>query len=124
MLEQKKMKMNKKALAILSSGHLVTDINQGALPALLPFFKAALNLSYTMSGTILLAANLTSSIIQPVFGHLSDKRPIGWLLPLSPFIALVPSNPSLAVVASPPKTAPTFHHQSATVGLPCAYGPE
>ena len=81
------MKMSKKALAVLSAGHLVTDVNQGALPALLPFFKAALNLSYTMSGTILLAANLTSSIIQPVFGHLSDKRPVGWLLPLAPFIA-------------------------------------
>ncbi len=79
--------MNKKALAVLSAGHLVTDVNQGALPALLPFFKAALNLSYTTSGTILLAANLTSSIIQPVFGHLSDKRPVGWLLPLAPFIA-------------------------------------
>lgn len=81
------MKMNKKALAVLSAGHLVTDVNQGALPALLPFFKEALNLSYTMSGSILLAANITSSIIQPAFGHLSDKRPIGWLLPLAPFIA-------------------------------------
>ncbi len=81
------MKMNKKALALLSAGHLVTDVNQGALPALLPFFKEALNLSYTMSGTIVLATNITSSIIQPAFGHLSDRRPIGWLLPLSPFIA-------------------------------------
>ncbi len=81
------MKMNKKALGLLSAGHLVTDINQGALPALLPFFKEALNLSYTMSGTILLASNITSSIIQPAFGHLSDKRPIGWLLPLAPLIA-------------------------------------
>lgn len=80
-------KINKKALAILSIGHLITDINQGALPALLPFFKEALNLSYTTSGVILLSSNLTSSIIQPVFGHLSDRRPIGWLLPLSPFIA-------------------------------------
>ena len=80
-------KINKKALAILSAGHLVTDINQGALPALLPFFKEALNLSYTTSGVILLSSNLTSSIIQPAFGHLSDRRPIGWLLPLSPFIA-------------------------------------
>ena len=81
------MKLNKKALAILSAAHLVTDINQGALPALLPFFKEAMNLSYTTSGVILLASNLTSSIIQPVFGHLSDRRPIGWFLPLSPFIA-------------------------------------
>jgi FSR family fosmidomycin resistance protein-like MFS transporter len=81
------MEPNKKALAILSAGHLVTDINQGALPALLPFFKEALNLSYTMAGTIVLFSNLTSSIIQPVFGHLSDRRPIGWFLPLAPFIA-------------------------------------
>jgi FSR family fosmidomycin resistance protein-like MFS transporter len=81
------MKLNKRVLAILSAGHLVTDVNQGALPALLPFFKEALNLSYTMSGTIVLSSNLASSIIQPAFGHLSDRRPIGWFLPLAPFIA-------------------------------------
>lgn len=81
------MKMNKKALAILSAGHFVTDLNQGALPALLPFFKEAFHLSYTMAGAILLFSNLTSSIIQPILGYLSDKRPLGWLLPLSPFIA-------------------------------------
>jgi FSR family fosmidomycin resistance protein-like MFS transporter len=81
------MKLNKKALVILSVAHLITDINQGALPGLLPFFKEAMNLSYTMSGVILLATSLTSSIIQPVFGYLSDRRPLGWFLPLSPFIA-------------------------------------
>ena len=81
------MKMNKKALAILSVGHFVTDINQGSLPALLPFFKEALNLSYTLSGVILLSSNLTSSIIQPAFGYLSDRKPMGWFLPLTPFIA-------------------------------------
>jgi FSR family fosmidomycin resistance protein-like MFS transporter len=80
-------KINKKALAILSVGHFITDINQGALPALLPFFKEALNLSYTLSGVILLSSNLTSSIIQPAFGYLSDRKPMGWFLPLTPFIA-------------------------------------
>jgi len=81
------MNLNKKALAILSAAHFVTDINQGALPALLPFFKETLNLSYTTAGAVLLSANITSSIIQPAFGHLSDRRPIGWFLPLSPLIA-------------------------------------
>jgi FSR family fosmidomycin resistance protein-like MFS transporter len=80
-------KINKKALAILSVGHFVTDISQGALPALLPYFKEFLNLSYTLSGVIVLSANLTSSIIQPAFGHLSDRKPMGWFLPFSPFIA-------------------------------------
>ncbi|NWG02369.1 MAG: MFS transporter [Syntrophaceae bacterium] len=81
------MRLNKKALMILSAAHFVTDINQGILPALLPFYKETFHLSYTMSGLILLCANLTSSIIQPAFGHLSDRRPIGWFLPLSPFLA-------------------------------------
>jgi len=85
--EGEPMKPNKKVLAILSFGHLVTDVNQGALPALLPFFKEVLNLSYTTSGVILLAVNLTSSIVQPVFGHLSDRRPIAWFLPLAPIVA-------------------------------------
>ncbi|MBM4347116.1 MAG: MFS transporter [Deltaproteobacteria bacterium] len=82
-------KMNKKVLGLLSTAHFVTDLNQGAIPALLPFFKEALNLSYTMAGTILLSANLTSSIIQPVFGHLSDRKPMSWFLPLAPIVACV-----------------------------------
>ncbi|MGB9627056.1 MAG: MFS transporter [Thermodesulfobacteriota bacterium] len=81
------MKMNKKALAILSAAHLVTDLNQGALPALLPFFKETLHLSYTLAGLVMLFGNLTSSVIQPAFGYLSDRRPIGWFLPLAPLIA-------------------------------------
>jgi FSR family fosmidomycin resistance protein-like MFS transporter len=81
------MEMNKKALVILSAGHLVTDLNQGSLPVLLPFFKETFDLSYTLAGVILLFANLTSSVIQPAFGYLSDKYTAGWLLPISPFLA-------------------------------------
>ena len=79
--------MNLKALGLLSIAHLVTDMNQGALPALLPYFKDSLQLTYTMAGVVLLFCNLTSSVIQPIFGFLSDRRPIGWILPLAPVIA-------------------------------------
>ncbi len=65
---------NLKILLLLSFGHLVTDIYQGALPAILPFLKDKLALSYTMAGVLLMAANFTSSIVQPVFGHFSDKK--------------------------------------------------
>ncbi|MBI3303138.1 MAG: MFS transporter [Deltaproteobacteria bacterium] len=58
------------------------DMNTGALPALLPFLKNAFGLSYTMIGTLVLMANLSSSLIQPVFGHLSDRSARAWLLPL------------------------------------------
>jgi MFS transporter, FSR family, fosmidomycin resistance protein len=75
-------KFNLKILLVLSMGHLVTDIYQSALPAILPFLKENLSLSYTMAGVILMAANFTSSLIQPLFGYLSDRQEKAFLLPL------------------------------------------
>lgn len=80
-------KMNLKALILLAAGHFVTDINTGALPAFLPFIKESLTLSYTMAASIILVFNITSSVIQPIFGYLSDRWSIKWLLPVGPFIA-------------------------------------
>ena len=79
--------MNWKALLLLVAGHFVTDINTGALPAFLPFIKESLSLSYTMTATIILVFNLTSSVIQPAFGYFSDRGSIRWLLPAGPFVA-------------------------------------
>ncbi|MBI5572131.1 MAG: MFS transporter [Desulfomonile tiedjei] len=79
---QQANKFNLKVLLVLSFGHLATDICQGALPAILPFLKAKLLLSYAMTGAIMLASNLTSSVIQPLFGYLSDRRKKAFLLPL------------------------------------------
>lgn len=76
-----------KILLLLSLGHLVTDIYQGALPAVLPFLKDHLSLSYTMTGVILMAANFTSSLVQPVFGFLSDRGKKPLLLPLGCLLA-------------------------------------
>ncbi len=81
------MKMNWKALGLLSVAHLATDISQGAIPALLPYFKESLHLSYTMAGVILLFSSLTSSVIQPIFGYLSDRRHVAWLIAVGPILA-------------------------------------
>ena len=74
-------KFNLKILLILSLGHLVTDVYQGSLPAILPFLKENLSLSYTMTGVILMASNFTSSLIQPLLGYISDKQEKALLLP-------------------------------------------
>jgi MFS transporter, FSR family, fosmidomycin resistance protein len=79
--------MNWKTLVLLIAGHFVTDINTGALPAFLPFIKDSLGLSYTLTASIILVFNVTSSVIQPVFGYLSDRWSIRWLLPVGPFLA-------------------------------------
>ena len=74
-------KFNLKILLLLSVGHCVVDIYQGALPAVLPFLKDELGLTYTVAGIILIMANITSSVLQPVFGFLSDKKEKAFLLP-------------------------------------------
>ena len=78
---------NYRLLGLLALGHLVIDTNQGSLPALLPYLKAALGLTYTATGVIVLMANITSSLIQPLFGFLADKTARRWLLPLSVFLS-------------------------------------
>lgn len=78
-LEEGSMKY--KHIGILSAGHLVTDINQGALPAMLPFFIAAYDLSYTTAASIVFAVNMSSSVIQPLFGIAADRCSKPWLLP-------------------------------------------
>jgi MFS transporter, FSR family, fosmidomycin resistance protein len=73
--------LNLKVLCVLSLGHLATDVFQSALPAILPFLKAKLLLSYAMSGALMMASNITSSVIQPLFGYLSDQKEKRFLLP-------------------------------------------
>lgn len=68
-------------VVLLSLGHLVTDINQGALPALLPFLIAEYHLSYAAAGFLIFACNVASTVVQPLFGHLADRSASPWLLP-------------------------------------------
>jgi FSR family fosmidomycin resistance protein-like MFS transporter len=68
-------------LALLSAGHLVTDVNQGALPALLPFLISEYHLSYAAAGVIIFSTNIVSTIVQPLFGYLADRVSSPWLMP-------------------------------------------
>jgi FSR family fosmidomycin resistance protein-like MFS transporter len=74
-------------IALLALGHLVIDLNQGSIPAVLPFLKKAHDLSYAQAATIVLVANLTSSLIQPLFGYFSDQIARRWILPTSVFLS-------------------------------------
>lgn len=91
--------MNLKIILILSLSHLITDLTGSALPAMMPFLKNTLQLSYTAVGAVIMISNMTSSIIQPLFGYLSDKMELKWFLPVSilltsigfSFLGLAPS---------------------------------
>lgn len=73
--------MNKRILGLLSAGHLVNDLHQGALPALLPFLLLEHGLTYSTAAIIVFAFTGTSTIIQPVFGLLSDRFSRSWIIP-------------------------------------------
>jgi FSR family fosmidomycin resistance protein-like MFS transporter len=73
----------RRALGWLAAGHVVNDMNQGAVPALLPFLIAERGLTYAAAGGVVLAATMLSSFIQPALGHLSDRRPLPFLIPLA-----------------------------------------
>ena len=75
-------KIDRRSMADLWVGHLAADLASGALPAVLVFLKPLLHLSYTKTGAVVLAATVTSSIAQPLFGHWSDRHATTWLLPV------------------------------------------
>lgn len=68
-------------MASLSVGHGATDFAQGTVPALLVYLVPKHDLSYTLAAAVVLVATFSSSIVQPVFGHWSDRRGAMWLLP-------------------------------------------
>jgi len=78
-----RIRPNTKLIALLSVGHFVVDLNQGCLPAMLPFLKSAHQLSYAAVATIVLAANVASSLVQPLFGYFADRTARRWMLPAS-----------------------------------------
>jgi len=73
--------VNLRLLGTLLLAHLTTDLAQGMIPALLPFFIAERDLSFAAAGGLVLAATVASSIVQPLFGYFADRRPSPWLVP-------------------------------------------
>ena len=63
--------------------HTATDVNQGAIPILLPFFIAEHHISYAAAATMVFATNIVSTIAQPVFGYVADRRSRPWLIPVA-----------------------------------------
>jgi MFS transporter, FSR family, fosmidomycin resistance protein len=75
-------------LAFLTSTHVVDDLYQGAVPALLPFLAIERHYSYAGLTGITLAATFLASVVQPGFGALTDKyRNLGWLVAVGVLVA-------------------------------------
>lgn len=62
-------------LLALSGAHLLNDLIQSMIPALYPLFKETYDLDFVQIGLITLAFQVTSSLLQPLLGFVTDHRP-------------------------------------------------
>lgn len=76
-------------LFAISSVHLLNDAMQSVVSALFPIFEDSLGLKFGQIGWIAFTLNMTSSVLQPAVGFLSDKKPAPWMLPVGMACSLV-----------------------------------
>jgi FSR family fosmidomycin resistance protein-like MFS transporter len=74
-------------LRLLTAAHVMNDLNQGVLPAMIPLLVTHRHLSLAMAATLVLAANLLGSVVQLFFGYLSDKKSTAWVIPAALVVA-------------------------------------
>jgi FSR family fosmidomycin resistance protein-like MFS transporter len=68
-------------LLAVSAGHFLNDTMQSALLSIYPLVKGPLALDFVQIGIITLAFQLTASILQPIIGLYTDRRPQPFSLP-------------------------------------------
>jgi len=79
----------RRALYTFSGAHFLNDlVTTGMVPALVVMYKDAFNLNYTQSTLIVLISYLTSSITQPIFGVLTDRKPRVWFFAVGLFLSI------------------------------------
>jgi len=115
------------SLVLLSFGHFFVDLYSGALGALQPLFVERLGLTLTQAGQLGGVFVITSSVMQPAYGYLSDRFHTRLFAALAPAVAgfaismlgLAPSFAwLLALVALGGTGIAAFHPQaSSTVAL-------
>ncbi|HNI05029.1 MAG TPA: MFS transporter [Flavobacteriales bacterium] len=62
-------------LFAIAFSHLLNDTIQSLIPAIYPVVKGSFNLSFAQVGLITLTFQLTASILQPLVGHWTDRKP-------------------------------------------------
>jgi len=76
-------------LVSLSVCHMLNDLNQSLVPAIYPILKTSYHLDFGQVGLITLAFQLTASLLQPVVGLVTDRRPQPFSLPVGMCCSLV-----------------------------------
>ncbi|MFY4777037.1 MFS transporter [Metabacillus sp. RGM 3146] len=85
-----KIPFYKRAVFTFSGAHFLNDlVTTGMVPALVVLYKQDLVLNYTQASLIVLISYLTSSVSQPLFGAMADKKPRVWLFTGGVFLSIM-----------------------------------
>ncbi|MFZ6731425.1 MFS transporter [Undibacterium sp. Ji42W] len=68
-------------LGAISSAHMINDMMQSLILAMYPILKGEFSLSFSQVGLITLTYQLTASLLQPLVGVFTDRRPQPYSLP-------------------------------------------
>ena len=90
-----------KVLGAISSSHFLNDATQSLLVPIYPMLKGNFSLSFTQIGLITLTYQITASLLQPLVGLYTDRRPQPFSLPVGMAFTLA----GLLVMAF----APAYH---------------
>ena len=71
-----------RVLAALGLCHLLNDALQSVIPAVYPILKSSYHLDFGQIGLITLTVQLTASLLQPMVGLYTDRRPMPYSLPV------------------------------------------
>jgi len=88
-------------LAVMSFCHLLNDMFQSLVPAIYPILKSSFDLNFTQIGGITFAYQTTASLLQPLIGFATDRRPMPFSLPVGMMFTLV----GLLLIAQAPNYA-------------------
>jgi FSR family fosmidomycin resistance protein-like MFS transporter len=85
---------------------------QSLLPSIYPILKSSFHLNFTQIGFITLTFQITASLLQPVIGHYTDRKPMPYSLPIGMVFTLV----GLLLLAIAP-TFPLLLLAAALIGM-------
>jgi len=78
-----------KVLWALSFSHLINDTLQSLLPSIYPVLKNSYGLSFTQISNVSLTYQLTGSVLQPLIGFYTDRKPLPYSLPVAMAATLI-----------------------------------
>src|SRR5688572_20082939 len=111
-----------RVLVSLSVAHLLNDTLQSLIPALYPLLKDSFGLSFTQIGIITFTYQVTASLLQPLVGSYTDRKPqpyslaygMGFTLVGLVLFARATQFPSLVLAAGLTGTGSAIFHPEAS----------